>query len=103
MITLGNTFQSMFLVPPTGAHIMLYAIKEKKSYGYLITKVTSYISVSKIKLKINDDGTAKAIVKVNKNYVAPYQYTLYFDRAGREIKGATTREEMIYYNKERKK
>lgn len=57
-----------------------------KSYGYLITKITSYVTITKIKLLVNEDRSAKAVYKVNKNYHSPYQFTLYFDCNGKEIK-----------------
>lgn len=55
-------------------------------YGYRIHRFSNYISLQYIKVEYLDNGFSKATVKVNKNYHAPYQYTLYFDNKGNEIK-----------------
>lgn len=98
MINFGNTYDQMLLKKDTAAHILSHDII-KTDYGYKIKKVTSYVSIINTKLIINKNKSAKAIVKVNTNYRKPYQYTLYFDCDKQEIKGNSTREEMLYYKK----
>lgn len=98
MITLGQTYIQMFLAKYSYHSILRHDIVEK-DYGYHITITTTYVTVKKIRLELNEDGSAKAVVKVNTNYQAPYQYTLYFDKQGREIISTpeSTREELEYY------
>ena len=56
------------------------------NYGFLIHRFSNYISLQYIRVEYSDNGFSKATVKVNTNYQAPYQYTLYFDNKGKEIK-----------------
>ena len=76
----------------------------KKDYGFIFHMFNHYITLYYGKLIINSDGTAKAIVKVDRNYSVKYQYTIYFDRAGFEIKTESnnTRTELAIYNQIRK-
>lgn len=55
-------------------------------YGYRIHRFSNYISLQYIKVEYLPNGFSKAIVKVNTNYQSPYQYTLYFDNEGNEVK-----------------
>ena len=55
-------------------------------YGYRIHRFSNYISLQYIKVEYLDNGFSKATVKVNTNYQTPYQYTIYFDNKGNEIK-----------------
>ena len=66
-------------------HMRTISVK-KKPYGFLIIRMSTYVSRQSIKLVIEDNGFAKATVKVNTNYRSPYQYTLYFDDQLNEIK-----------------
>jgi uncharacterized lipoprotein NlpE involved in copper resistance len=72
---------------------------KKTGYGYLFHMFNHYITLYYGKLVINADGTAKATIRVNCNYSAPYQYTLYFDCEGYEIKTEdnSTRKELLIY------
>lgn len=55
-------------------------------YGYRIHRFSNYISLQYIKVEYLANGFSKATVKVNTNYQSPYQYTLYFDVEGNEMK-----------------
>jgi hypothetical protein len=103
-ITLGATYKEKYLDTELGTlglpnvgRVTLNRVK--KPYGWLITEGTNYISIYKIRLELFPDGRAKATVKVDKNYHSPYQYTLYFDKQGREIKDKhnRTRAELAYW------
>ncbi len=76
----------------------------KKDGCYLFHMFNHYITLYYGKLIINIDGTAKAVIKVNRNYSAKYQYTLYFNKEGFEIKSHenSTKKELSIYNKIRK-
>jgi|AntDeeMinimDraft_5_1070356.scaffolds.fasta_scaffold04076_11 hypothetical protein len=67
-----------------GSNYRVVDIKTSNN-GYLITKLSDFASVQKIKLVYNKNGFSKATVKVNTNYRTPYSYTLYFDNKGNEI------------------
>ena len=71
----------------------------KKNGYYLFHMFNNYITLYYGKLTVNDDGTAKAVIKVDKNYHPKFQYTLYFDELGREINRGSTRKEMLIYKK----
>jgi|GEM_PF-5580901 hypothetical protein len=58
----------------------------QKKYGYILHRFSNYVSLQNVKIVYNENGFSKATVKVNKNYAAPYQYTIYFDNEGNEIK-----------------
>lgn len=75
----------------------------KTPTGYKIMRRTNFISTYRTVLTINGDGTAKSVTKVDKNYHPKYQFTLYFDEAGLEIVGETTREELLEYKRIRRK
>jgi len=57
----------------------------KKDYGYRIQMFNNYVTLYYIKLIVNDNKSAKAHYKVDKNYCAVQRYTLYFDCNGFEI------------------
>lgn len=61
-----------------------------KPYGYRIIRVNNYITVQYVKIEYNVDGSCKATVRNKTNYVPEYQFTLYFDSKGNEIKGSST-------------
>ena len=105
-ITFGLTYQQKYLEPGISnlgiSHSGLVTLKRvKTNYGYRIMQGTNYISLHYVKLIIFPNGKAKAVVKVDKNYHPKYQYTLYFDRSGREIKDIhnRTRKELAYWKK----
>lgn len=76
----------------------------KTKYGYRFQMFNTYITLFFGKLYINEDETAKCVIRVEKNYQAPYQYTLYFDNNGFEIKTKdnSTRKELFFYKELRK-
>lgn len=82
----------------TGAHSSV----TKTDYGYNILKTTTYITVTKTKLFIYNDGFAKAVSKVRCNYSPPYQITKYYDGYGNEIIGDSTRSELNVWKKLRR-
>lgn len=104
-ITLGRTYQDKYLNTELGKlgdsryQGLITISREKTSYGYKIVQATNYIAIYNTKLYIYPDGRAKSVTKVNKNYHAPYQYTLYYDKNGKEIKDYQnrTRIELHYW------
>ncbi len=68
----------------------------KKDYGYRVQMFNNYITLYYVKLIINSDGTAKAKVKIDKNYNPIRYYTLYFDKQGYQIGGETRKALKIY-------
>jgi hypothetical protein len=73
----------------------------EKPNGLIIHRFSHYVTLVYIRLYKYQDGFSKAVVKVDKNYHPRYQYTLYFDKDGREIKSPTnsTRAELAYWKK----
>ena len=59
---------------------------EIKPYGFRVLRFSNYISLQYIKVEFLPNGFSKATVKVDTNYRAKYQYTIYFDNLGNEIK-----------------
>lgn len=103
-INLGLTYREKYLndiVQPFGLkHSGLTTVKRVKTkYGWHIVKMSNYIAIYTTRLEVYPDGTAKAVTKVNKNYYPKYQYTLYFDKDGKEIKDKhnRTRKELHYW------
>lgn len=104
-ITLGNTYHEKYLNTELG-HLgsskfqgLITLNRVKTDYGWKITQGTNYISIHKVRLYIYPNGTAKSVTKVNRNYCTPYQYTIYYDTQGREIKdnNNSTRKELSYF------
>lgn len=58
---------------------------EPKPYGFRVVRFSNYISLQYIKVECLPNGFSKATVKVDTNYRAKYQYTVYFDNNGNEI------------------
>ncbi len=73
--------------------------KTVTDYGYRLTHITSYVCIYKTRLEIYPNGSAKAVTRVEKNYHAPYQTTVYFDKDGREIidNNNNTCKELAYF------
>lgn len=73
---------------------------KKTKYGYLVHMMDNYITLYYIKLIVNDDGSAKAHVRMEKNYCPTQRFTYYFAPDGREIKNVhnSTRKELAVYN-----
>lgn len=70
-----------------GYHSGFITTKIKKTnYGYHITRFSNYVTILSIKFEVLQNGCAKATIKVDKNYHAPYQYTMYFDSDLNEVK-----------------
>ena len=82
-----NTFNynSLLTVQPINTQGTRVTKVTKKDYGYRIQKFNNYITLYYIKLIVNDNKSAKAHYKVDKNYCATQRYTLYFDINGFEI------------------
>ena len=72
------------------------------NYGYIFNWWTHYITIYNSRIFIYDDNFIKVVVKVNRNYSAPYQVTYYFDNKGREIKAGNTRTELAIWKRKRK-
>jgi len=53
--------------------------------GYIIHLFTNYICLYYKYITVNKNGSAKILTKVNRNYQAPYQFTIYEDKDGKEI------------------
>jgi hypothetical protein len=53
--------------------------------GYTIHLFTNYICLYYKYVTVNKNGSAKILTKVNRNYQAPYQFTIYEDKDGKEI------------------
>ena len=53
--------------------------------GYIIHLFTNYICLYYKYIIVNKNGSAKILTKVNRNYQAPYQFTIYEDKDGKEI------------------
>ena len=73
----------------------------KTKYGFKINRFSHYVSLQSIKFEVFDDGFSKGVVKVNKNYQAPYQYTIYFDNKMQPITSQSdnVREELKEWKK----
>jgi hypothetical protein len=71
----------------------------KTNYGYRFLMFNNYITLFYGKLVINVNGTAKLTMTVKRNYCDTYQYTLYFDDHGFEIKSPdnNNRKELLIY------
>lgn len=61
------------------------SIKKTKK-GYNIKRFSNYVTVININLEVLHNGFSKATIKVDKNYHAKYQYTMYFDEELKEVK-----------------
>ena len=81
-----------------GSQVRIYRIKPTK-YGYIITKVSTYVTVWTIKLHIFKDGSAKAQIKKDMNYRPIERFTAYFAPNGCQVIGGSTREELNYWKK----
>lgn len=58
---------------------------KKTEKGYTIHLFTNYITLYYKYVTVFENGTAKIVTKVKRNYQAPYQYTVYEDAKGNEI------------------
>jgi len=108
-ITLGRTYTDQYINQPLGklqdgSRGTRVLKRTKTKYGYSIVKGNDYVTIYTIKLYINDDGSAKAKIKVEKNYCPTYTFTVYFDTSGREIVDGNrnVRKELAYYKSIRK-
>lgn len=64
-----------------------------KKDGYILHRFSNYVSLQNVKIVYNEKGFSKATVKVSPNYQPTYQYTLYFDNEGNNIKADTNTQE----------
>ena len=91
---------SQFLTITTGQNSETRVTKvTKTNYGYCFQMFNNWVTLFYGKLIINEDGTAKMKMKVDKNYRPVHYYTTYFDDQGREIVtiGNSTRKELSIY------
>ena len=58
---------------------------KKTSYGYSHVRGTPYICIYKTRIYVYEDGFAKSVTRVDKNYHPPYQFTTYWNADGTEI------------------
>ena len=104
--TPGNHYKDMYLTVDNDVNkcTTRTTYVKKTNYGYIFHRFNTYITVFYGKLYINNDGTAKAVVRVERNYCKPYQFTVYFDQYGLEIKHESnnTRKELSIYKQIRK-
>jgi hypothetical protein len=100
-ISFGQTYQSLYLSEEAKTRKTRVTKVTNKKYGYSIQMFNDYVTLYYIKLIINEDGSAKAHVRMEKNYQPTQRWTLYFAPDGREIKDATnsTRKELATYKK----
>jgi len=64
----------------------LRVTKVKKTVkGYTIHLFTNYICLYYKYVTLGKKGTAKVVTKVNRNYCAKYQFTIYENKEGNEI------------------
>ena len=57
----------------------------ERPYGWLVNRSSCYVTLQTWRIEKQEDGRYKCVVKVNKNYVPKYQYTLWLDAQGNEI------------------
>jgi hypothetical protein len=75
----------------------------KTNYGYKVNLMTNYITLYTKYIYVNEDNSAKIVTKVDQNYRAKYQYTLYHDLKGNRIDCENnTRKELKIYKELRK-
>lgn len=78
-------YSSLLTVQPLGTQGTRVTKVTKKDYGYRIQKFNPYVILYYIKLIVNENKSAKAHYKVDKNYCPTQRYTLYFNTEGDEI------------------
>lgn len=74
-----SNYKDLLKVEPTDTNGTRVTKVTKKPYGYLVKLFNNYVTIYSVKLIINTDNSAKAVVKVDKNYLAPFQYTVHYD------------------------
>ena len=84
------TYTEKYLTKPlgklgTGESGTVTLSRKKTKYGWKIVQGTNYISIITTKLYIYEDGFAKSVTVVDKNYHAKYSFTCYYDNNGKEI------------------
>jgi hypothetical protein len=98
----GQTFTEKYLSNRIntnihGSHTRVTKVKET-DYGYIVHKFNTYVTLWFIKLIVNNDGTAIARVRQEKNYEPTQRFTYYFDKQGREIISDSPRAERKIYD-----
>lgn len=58
---------------------------KKTNKGYNIHLFTNYICLYYKYVTLGNNGTAKVVTKVDRNYSAKYQFTLYENKEGEQI------------------
>lgn len=88
-ITFGRTWKQRFVTGEYQSN-KITSVKEKP-YGYRIQMFNNYITLYYVKLIVNLDGSAKAHVRIKRNYSPTQRFTYYFAPDGREIKDRLNR------------
>ena len=78
-------YNSLLTVQPIDTRGTRVTKVTKKDYGYRIQKFNSYVTLYYIKVIVNENKSAKAHYRVEKNYCPIQRYTLYFNTNGDEI------------------
>ena len=99
--TFGRTYQDLYLSEDAKARNTKVTKVKPTKYGYVVHMFNNYITLYYIKLIINEDGSAKAHVRMEKNYQPTQRWTLYFAPDGREIKASdnSARKELAEYKR----
>lgn len=58
---------------------------KETNYGFIVHLFTNYICLYYKYITVGKNGTAKILTKVDRNYQAKYQTTVYHDCEGKEI------------------
>jgi hypothetical protein len=65
---------------------------KKTNYGFIIHLMTNHVCLYYKYVTLGENGSAKILTKVNKNYHSPYQNTTYENKEGTEITGKQYKE-----------
>lgn len=58
---------------------------KETNYGFIVHLFSNYVCLYYKYITVGKNGTAKIVTKVDKNYHAKYQYTMYENEQGEEI------------------
>jgi hypothetical protein len=70
--------------PHQNAGSWTYKVKVK-AYGYLVHRMSNYVTLWTYRIEVNIDESAKAKVTEATNYRQTVTYSLYFNKEGNEI------------------
>ena len=68
----------------TANNLKVTKVKETK-YGFIVHLFSNYICLYYKYITVGKNGTSKIVTKVDRNYQAKYQTTVYQDCEGKEI------------------